>query len=127
VRRSLLLAVAVAVLVGGCGSQANYSSANTRACLDGKDVRIGGKLDFVASTATDGAFVAHLDGGNFVTVLFGENEKDAGELESAYQRFAFPNVKEGLPDVLRRDRNAVLLWHAHPSDDDVRTISDCLK
>jgi hypothetical protein len=127
VRRSLLLAVAVAVLAGGCGSEANYSRAKTRACLEAKDVRIGGKLDFVASTATDGAFVARFAGGNFVTVLFGENQKDAGELEGAYQRFAFSNVKEGLPDVLRRDRNAVFLWHAHPSDADVQTVSDCLK
>ena len=126
-RRSLLLAVAVAVLVGGCGSQANYSRAKTRACLEGKDIRLGRKLDFVASTATDGAFVAHLDDGNFATILFGENQKDAEELENAYQRFAFPNVKQGLPDVLRRDRNVVLLWHAHPSDDDVETISSCLK
>lgn len=126
-RRSLLLAVAVAVLVGGCGSQANYSRAKTRACLESNDVRIGGKLDFVASTATDGAFVAHLDDRNFATVLFGEDESDAEELESAYHRFAFPNVKEGLPDVLRRDRNAVLLWHQHPSEDDLQTISDCLK
>jgi len=127
VRRTVLLAVAVAVLVPGCGDQASYSRAKSRACLQGKDVRIGGKLDFVASTATGGAFVAHFDDGNFATVLFGENESDAEELESAYQRFAFPNVKEGLPDVLRRDRNAVLLWHEHPSDDDLDTVSDCLK
>jgi hypothetical protein len=127
VRRSVLLAVAVTVLVAGCGGESSYTRAKTRACLERKDVRIGGKLDFVASTATDGAFVAHLDDGNFATVLFGESESDAEELESAYHRFAFPNVKEGLPDVLRRDRNAVVLWHEHPSDDDVATVSDCLK
>jgi hypothetical protein len=126
VRRSVLLAVAVAVLASGCGDEATYSRAKTRACLERNGVRIGGKLDFVASTATDGAFVAHLDDGNFATVLFGEDKGDAEELESAYQRFAFPNVKEGLPDVLRRDRNAVVLWHEHPSDDAVATISDCL-
>jgi hypothetical protein len=127
VRRSVLLAVAVALLATGCGDEASYSRAETRACLARSHVRIGGKLDFVASTATDGAFVAHLGDGNFATILFGENEGDAEELENAYQRFAFPNVKEGLPDVLRRDRNAVLLWHEHPSDAAVATISDCLK
>ena len=126
-RRSVLLAVAVAVLATGCGDQASYSRAKTRACLERNDLRIGGKLDFVASTAPDGAFVVHLEDGNFATVLFGENEGDAEELESAYQRFAFPNVKEGLPDVLRRDHNAVVLWHEHPSDEDVQTLSDCLK
>jgi len=127
VRRTVLLAVAVAVLVPGCSGESSYTRPKTRACLERNDVRIGGKLDFVASTATDGAFVAHLDDGNFATVLFGDNQNDAEELESAYQRFAFPNVKQGLPDVLRRDRNAVLLWHQHPSDEDVQTLSDCLK
>ena len=126
-RRSVLLAVAVAVLATGCGDEATYSRAKTRACLERNDVRIGGKLDFVASTATDGAFVAHLDDGNFATVLFGDNQNDAEELESAYQRFAFPNVKQGLPDVLRRDRNAVLLWHQHPSDEDLDRVTGCLK
>lgn len=127
-RRPVLLAAAavVVMLAAGCGGKANYSRAETRACLKGKDVRIDDKLDFVASTATGGAFVAHLDG-NFVTVLFGEDADDAEELENAYQRFAFPNVKEGLPDVLRRDRNAVMLWHKHPSDDDLATVTGCLK
>ena len=124
-RRPLPLAVAIVVLAAGCGGKANYSRAKTHACL-AKKARIGGKLDFVASTATDGAFVAHLDG-NFVTILFGENESDAEELENAYRRFAFPNVKGGLPDVLRRDGNAVMLWHEHPSDADLATVTGCLK
>jgi hypothetical protein len=29
--------------------------------------------------------------------------------------------------VLRQDRNAVMLWHEHPSDADLATISGCLK
>ena len=123
-RRPLPLVVAIVVLAAGCGGKANYTRAKTRACL-AEHARIGGKLDFVASTATGGAFVAHLDG-NFVTVLFGEDESDAEELEGAYQRFAFPNVRVGLPDVLRREGNAVMLWHEHPSDDELETVEDCL-
>jgi len=36
-------------------------------------------------------------------------------------------VKEGLPDVLRRYKNAVTLWHAHPSDSDLSLVVGCLR
>ncbi len=87
---------------------------------------MGGPLDFVATTATGGAFAARL-GDNSVKVVFGETESGAEELQRAYERFAFENVKEGLPDVLRRDRNAVMLWAAHPADSDVELVVGCLR
>jgi hypothetical protein len=126
VRRAVPLAIVLALLLAGCGGAKGYSLTKTRACLAGKGVRIGGKLDFVASTATGGAFVAHL-GDNFVAVVLGDNENDAKQIELAYHRFAFENVREGLPDVLRRDRNAVLLWHEHPKDADLALVEGCLK
>jgi len=116
----------VLLLAAGCGGDKDYSLAKTRSCLERDHVRTGGRLDFVASTAPAGAFVAHLDD-NFVTVVFGENDANADELQAAYHRFAFSNVKEGLPDVLRRDRNAVMLWHKHPADDDLATVTGCLE
>jgi hypothetical protein len=33
----------------------------------------------------------------------------------------------GIDDVLRQQGNAVMLWHQHPSDADLATITDCLK
>jgi hypothetical protein len=114
------------MLAAGCGGESGYSIAKTRSCLEGKRVRSGGKLDFVASTAPAGAFVAHL-GDNFVTIVFGENDSNADELEAAYHRFAFSNVKEGLPDVLKRQRNVVMLWHKHPADTDLATVTGCLE
>ena len=89
-------------------------------------MRIGGKLDFVATTALTGAFVARLST-DAVTLVFGDGEKNAEELESAYHRFALPNVREGLSDVLRRNRNVVMRWHAHPEDADLATVEACLR
>jgi hypothetical protein len=126
VRRAIPFLVGVILLAAGCGSPGDYSPQKTRACLKEKGVRISGMLDFVASTATGGAFVAHL-GNNFVTLAFGENASDAQEIESAYTRFAFDNVRRGLPDVLKRDRNAVMLWHKHPEDPELSRIKGCLK
>ena len=125
-RRAVPLLVGVVLLAEGCGEPSAYSLAKTRACLTEKQARIGGKLDFVATTAPVGAFVAHLPD-NFVTVVFGESGSDAEELENAYQRFAFSNVKKGLPDVLKRDRNVVMLWHKHPEDPALSTMTGCLK
>ena len=80
--------------------------------------------DFVANSATGGAFVVQLVG-NRVTVLFGETEADADNIEQAYHRFKAGNV--GLSDVLRRQGNALMLWHVHPQDADLATITGCLK
>jgi hypothetical protein len=118
--------LALVLLATGCGGENDYSLTKTRSCLERDGVRTGGNLDFVASTAPAGAFVANLDD-NFVTVVFGENDSNADELEAAYNRFAFSNVKEGLPDVLRRDRNAIMLWHKHPADADLATVTGCLE
>ena len=79
--------------------------------------------DFVAKTATGGALAAHLSG-NRVTVVVRATVADADNIDQAYHRFRAKNV--GIDDVLRSDQNAVMLWHEHPSDDDLATITGCL-
>ena len=118
--------VPLGFVVAGCGSSKDYSLADTRACLEARGVQIGGDLDFVASTATGGAFVAKL-GDNSVKVVFGETESDAEQIELAYDHFAFENVKADLPDVLRRYKNTVTLWHEHPQESDLALVTGCLE
>jgi len=122
----LLLSIALTITAAGCGGASSYSADKTRECLAARGVQIGGKLDFVATTATGGAFAASL-GDNSVKIIFGETEGDAEQIQLAYENFALPNVREGLPDVLRRDRNAVMLWRAHPQDSDLSLVIGCLK
>ena len=114
------------VLLAGCGGSSLYSVAKTRTCLSSEDARIGGKLDFVASTATGGAFIATLSD-NSVTVVFGSKQSDAADISTAYQRFAFANVRNNIQDVLERYQNAVLLWHTHPGNADLALVTGCLK
>ncbi len=113
----------VAFLAAGCGKPGSYSADKSRACL-AKTARVSGPRDFVASTATGGAFVARLTG-NFVTVAFGDTLTDADNINEAYHRFSGENV--GVDDVLRQNRNAVMLWHEHPSDAEVAVVQGCLK
>jgi hypothetical protein len=129
VRRAPALLLAVVVVAAGCGGGTKtYSLAKTRACLKGKGVRVSGapRSDFVASTAPGGAFLARLSD-NYVTVVFAEDGANADQIEKAYHQFAFPNVKQGLSDVLKRDGNVIRLWHEHPDPKDEATIRGCLK
>jgi hypothetical protein len=126
-RRLVLIAggIGVVLIAAACGGTTTYTTARTKSCLTQRGVRVGGKLDFVATTATGGAFVAHL-GENFVTVAFGDNLGTGEAIETAYLRFARPNIRPQIADVLRRYANAVTLWHTHPSDSDLSMIVGCL-
>ena len=125
-RVALPLLALVALLASGCGGKTSYTVAKTRACLQQRGAEVGRNLDFVASTATGGAFSAGL-GDNSLKLVFGQTESDAEQIVAAYQRFAFPNVRTGLPDVLRRYSNVVTLWHEHPQDADLSLVVGCLR
>jgi hypothetical protein len=126
VKPILLSGLVLAFLLAGCGGSGShlYTLQKTRSCLTAKHVVLGGALDFVATTATGGALRAQL-APNFVTVTFGATTADADNIDQAYRSFHASNV--GIDDVLREDRNAVMLWHEHPSDADITTITSCLK
>jgi hypothetical protein len=126
VGRLAVIAAVCAFLLAGCGGSSLYTVDKTRGCLASEAAHIGGKLDFVASTATGGAFIATLTD-NSVTVVFGAKKSDASDIAVAYQRFAFPNVRSNIKDVLQRYGNAVLLWHMHPGSADLALVTGCLK
>lgn len=122
----VLVLAAVLLLATACGKSASssYTLSATRTCLQKDHVRLGGTLDFVATTATGGALRASL-GSNFVTVAFGQTTSDADNIDQAYRRFRAKNV--GINDVLYEQGNAVMLWHEHPSNADSARIAGCLK
>ena len=127
-RVGLSLLVLVALLASGCGAKTSYSAAKTRACLQARGAQIvrPAASDIVATSAVGGAFKANL-GDNYVTLVFGTDDGSGRNLADAYQRFAFPNVRRGLPDVLRRYSNVVTLWHEHPQDADLSLVVGCLR
>ena len=62
---------------------------------------------------------------NDVTVLFGQDPQEANSLADGYRRFHAKNV--GVEDILRTNKNAVMLWKLHPTDADESDLTDCLK
>ena len=127
--KGLLAAVILALLVSasGSGGQPIYTKDATEACLRKVALQprpISETADFVANSATGGAFLVQLVD-NRVTVSFGETEADADNIDQAYRRVKAHNV--GINDVLRRQGNALMLWHVHPQDSDLTTITSCLK
>ena len=127
-RVGLPLLAFVVLLASACGGKTEYSVAKTRSCLQARGAQIArpDASDIVATSAVGGSFKALL-GDNFVTLVFGTDEGTAQNLVDAYSQFAFPNVKSGLPDVLRRYSNVVTLWHAHPQDADLSLVVGCLR
>ena len=127
-RRLLAAGLVLASLAAGCGGSADepYDLDATRACLRGERVPLSRDVDFVASTAAGGALHAEFPKTkNEVTIAFGDSEEDAARTERAYRRFAPKRLN--ISDVLRRDRNVVLLWGVAPNEQDAETISRCLK
>ena len=122
---SLSLVAAVVLLVAGCGGGAStYTVAKTTACLEKRgDVELRKKVDFVASTALGGAIGVVFEQ-NEVTISFALDDEEAARLDAAYRKFKGQNI--GIDDVLRPKNNAVLLWEAHPSDDQIDAVDRCL-
>ena len=116
------------MLLAACGPPGpkTYSEAKSRACFVAGDLKVTAPptTDFVASTALGGSFRVQLHG-NFVTVSFGKDSANAQNLDDVYRSVHAKNV--GIDDVLRMDGNAVMLWHAHPSDNQLGVVSGCLK
>jgi hypothetical protein len=101
------------------------SLEKTRACLSAHGAVMGHKLDLIAKGAPGGAFSANLPY-NAVRLVFGRSDGDARKIVAAYTRIAFPNVRSGLSDLLRRYNNLVTLWHQHPQDADLALVIGCL-
>jgi hypothetical protein len=128
-RYAVIAALALAASAcgsGGSGSQL-YARDATSACLTQAGLKVTpvtDASDFVASSATGGALRVRPPD-NEVTVSFGATLEDATNIEQAYERFHAHNV--GLSDVLRTQGNAVMLWHLHPSDAALASVTGCLK
>jgi len=124
---AVLALSALALILAACGGAKNYTLAATRKCLahqKGAKLRPVPKTDFIARNALGGAISVAMPG-NEVTITFGRDSKVAAGVAAAYRRVHGANI--GIEDVLQPQRNAVLLWRAHPSDRDLSLVNSCLK
>jgi hypothetical protein len=122
-----VILTSIALAVAGCGGgKKSYSLASTKSCLQRDHMRLRApRNDFVASTAAGGAVRVVFGRRNEVTISFAADQREAQRLVLGYQRFAGKNI--GLADVLRPQKNAVLLWEAHPTNEQEAAVGRCLK
>lgn len=122
-------AVAVAVLVAGCGGGGTkaFTAEKTKACLEKQGVAIvpvDEANDFVATSALAGSLGAKL-ALNRVTISFGRDTAEGVVIAQAYAKYGSANV--AIDQVLSRHGNAVLLWAGAPTVQDSKVVVGCLK
>jgi len=130
--RRLVPFVVVAVLAAGCGarSSAPFTASGTVACLKKKQFthvsRNPAKVGFIAGFAANGGIVATSPAGNVVTIAFTDSADTVASTEQAFRLHAPKRLRPHIGDVMRTQRNAVIVWTTSPSGDDESTLEGCL-
>ena len=129
------LAALVAVLcLAGCGppkarTPGHYSLKPTAACLKKAGLHVAvdpPSLDFVTSSAPEGALSSARDGKVF-TIAFGNTQDDANILVAGYRRSASNKLeKRRLRSLLDLEGNAVIYWHTEPNAGEAEGVRGCL-
>lgn len=129
-RRAALL-VSLGILVAGCGGAepSVYRAEGTAKCLRGTGYRVTtdpARVGVVAAAAPNGGLRA-FEPGNTVTIAFAADSDDALGIERAFRRFAPKKLRPHISDVMRTEKNAVLLWTVTPPVEELNKVTGCLK
>jgi hypothetical protein len=125
--RILPLLLALMAVGAGCGREQPvvFDEPASRQCVRANGLEPTTKgLDFVAESALGGAFRTKV-GDKKVVVVFGLTDEDAERTELAYRNFAPKGY--AVQDVLRRERNVVMLWSLPPTVTQHEKIHGCLR
>ena len=126
----LLLAV-TALTVAGCNAEPSaYKAAPTARCLRDKlhysVTTDPAQLGVVERNAANGGLLA-FHPGNALRAAFGENSDAAEGLEHGFRVFAPKKLRPHIDDVMRTNKNVVLLWTVTPPQEEVNAVYGCLR
>ena len=129
--RVVFAVLAVALLVAACGDTEPdaYTAGPTAECLreDGYHVVTDpAQLGVVEANTANGGLLASKPG-NALRIAFGANSDDAIGIQRGYRRFVSKRVRPHISDVIRTQKNAVMLWTVTPPLEDMNQVFDCLK
>jgi len=133
-RPRLLAALAAVLCLAGCGppkavTPGHYTLKPTAACLRKAGLKVAinsPSLDFVTSSAPEGALGSKRDGKAF-TIGFGNTQDDANILVAGYRRSAGNKLeRRRLNSLLDLEGNAVVYWHTEPTAGDADAVRGCL-
>jgi hypothetical protein len=121
-----------AVLAAGCGARSStpFTASATVPCLKKKEFThvstSPAKVGFIAGFAANGGLVATSPAGNSVTIAFTDSSDAVQSTENAFKLHAPAALRPHIGDVMRVQRNAVIVWTTTPSGDDESTVEGCL-
>jgi hypothetical protein len=129
--RRVVLIVGVVLVAAACGAAEPdaYKAEPTADCLRDEEYRVltaPHELGVVEKNAENGGLVAFVPG-NAVRIAFGANSDDALGIQRGYTRFVPKRVRPHINDVMRTQKNAVMLWTVTPPLDVMNQVFGCLK
>ena len=130
-RLALTISITAGLFLTGCssGEPSTFKAGPTATCLKGNGYRVttdNTRVGVIAANAPNGGLLAH-EPGNALTIAFGENSDDAIQIAAALKEFAPKKLQPHINDVMRTQKNAVLLWTVTPPQDELNKVFACLK
>ena len=122
----------LALLAAGCGARSNtpFTAKGTLACLKAKQftgvTTDPAQVGFIAGFADNGGIRATSPHGNVVTVAFTADTSTVPSTERAFKLHAPKGLRSHIGDVMRTNRNVVIVWTTSPSSDDEAKLEGCL-
>jgi hypothetical protein len=129
--RRLAVIVCFCLCAAGCGDSepSVYKAGPTAKCLRGAGYRVTtnpAELGVVERNAEHGGLIA-FEPGNAVRIAFAASSDDALGVERGFRRFVSDKVRPHITDVMRTNKNAVLLWTVTPPIEELNKVYGCLK
>lgn len=131
--RTLGILLLVALVAAGCGVRNSkpFTAKGSAGCLRSHGftgvTTNPRKVGFIAGFAENGGIRASSPTGNAVTIAFTADENSVASTEDAFKLRAPKRLRPHMSDILRTDRNAVLVWTITPLPDELDTAMRCLK
>jgi hypothetical protein len=129
--RRVALLVGLGLLIAGCGDTepSVYKADGTAECLREEGYRVTTdprRIGVVAAAAPNRGLRAY-EPFNTLTIAFGASSDDALGIQRAFRRFAPKRLRPHISDVMRTQKNAVLLWTVTPPMDKMNEVFACLR
>ena len=130
-RLAFIISISAALFLGGCssGEPSAFKAEPTAKCLKGNGYSVttdDAQVGVIAGNAPNGGLRAN-EPGNALTIAFGQNSDDAIKIAAAFKKFAPKKLKPHITDVMRIQKNAVLLWTVTPPQAELDKVFACLK
>jgi hypothetical protein len=133
VARALCILLALALVAAGCGVRNSkpFTAQGSVGCF--KQNGFTGvttepaQVGFIAGFADHGGLKAVSPTGNAVTVAFTADENSTASTERAFRLRAPQRLRPHMSDIMRTERNAVLVWTTSPTPDEYDAARRCLR